>query len=98
MTQDWITRAMHRADATARPGSDENIPDTTNPKITKTTSRLQLLANTGVLYQSLSIMVGGRLRMLWARGSRQQFTISSPLRPVTVPHSSLPVLPAAPVA
>src|SRR5580692_12511565 len=97
MTQDWITRAMHRADATARPGSDGNMPDTTNPKIAKTTIRLQLLANTGVLYQSLSIMVGGQLRIWWARGSWQQFTICSPLLSVTVHDSRFPVLTAAEV-
>src|SRR5258708_35654652 len=62
MTQDWITRASERTDATARPGSDSNIPDTTSPKIATTAIRLQLLANAGELYHVLSVIVGGHLR------------------------------------
>jgi hypothetical protein len=60
MNQDWITRAMQRTDATARPGSDRNIPDTTSPKMAATAIKLQVLANAGELYHILPVMVSGQ--------------------------------------
>jgi hypothetical protein len=50
---------MQRTDATARHGSERSIPDTTIPKMAKTTIRLQLLAKAGELYHILSVMVRG---------------------------------------
>jgi len=50
---------MQRTDATARPGSDNRMPDTTSPRMTKTANRLHVLVKTVGLYR---IMAGSLLR------------------------------------
>src|SRR5215472_13450850 len=99
---------MHRTDATARPGSDNRMPDTTSPKMTKTVSRLHVLVKivelnrtmAGVYSEPTMDGFSGYETQLWTqirscRGSPWRFRVGhKPWDRQTVPGAQYRRLPA----